>query len=344
MRIAEIGERLYLRATLPPKPGETKPKQRDLSLGIYANPAGLKRAEAEARKLGGELACKEFCWEGWLKPEQTSAQLLGVLIEKFKQDYFSCRARTPKSETTWRTEYRTVLSQLPADQPASAEIFRQIIIDKSEPDTRTRKRYCMVIGQLAKFAGIDLDISRLTGSYSPSSVTPRDLMSDTEIVQWYQRIPNSQWRYVFGLMATYGLRNHEVFHIDPDSLKQEPGILVVREGKTGAREVYPFYPEWWQQWQLWNVDLPQVSGRDNSALGMRVTQALKRYGFFKPYNLRHAWAVRTLEFGLPIELASAQMGHSLSVHSRIYHRWIKRDHHQRVFDLLMNRSDRPLPP
>jgi hypothetical protein len=126
--VRQIGERLYLRATLPPKPGETKPKQRDLSLGIYANPAGLKRAEAEARKLGGELACKEFCWEGWLKPEQTSAQLLGVLIEKFKQDYFSCRARTPKSETTWRTEYRTVLSQLPADQPASAEIFRQIII------------------------------------------------------------------------------------------------------------------------------------------------------------------------------------------------------------------------
>jgi integrase len=194
------------------------------------------------------------------------------------------------------------------------------------------------LGQLTKFAGIDLDVSRLAGSYSPSSVTPRDLMSDAEIAQWYQKIPNPQWRCVFGLMATYGFRNHEVFHIDLDSLKENPGILVVRAGKTGARE------EWWQQWRLWEVNLPEVTGRDNSALGMRVTQALKRYGFWKPYNLRHAGAVRTLEFGLPIELAAAQMGHSLSVHSRIYHRWIKRDHHQRIFDLLINRHDRQLPP
>ena len=342
--IKQVGDRLYLRATLPPKPGETKPKQRDLTLGIYANPAGLKRAEAEARKLGGQLACKEFSWEDWLKPEQKPIQLLGVLIERFEKDYFSRRARTAKSETTWRTEYRTVFSQLPSDQPASAEILQDVILAKSEPDTRTRKRYCMVLGQFAKFAGIKLDVSRLAGSYSPSSVSPRDLMSDAEIVQWRQRIPNPAWKYVFGLMATYGLRNHEVFHIDFESLQQEPGILVVREGKTGSREVYPFYPEWWQQWQLWKVYLPKVSGRDNSALGMRVTQALKRYGFLKPYNLRHAWAIRTLEFGLPIELAAAQMGHSLSVHSRIYHRWIKRDHHQRVFELLMNRSDRPLPP
>jgi hypothetical protein len=52
--IRQKGNRLYLRATLPPKPGSTKkhPHQQDVSLKIYANPAGLERAEAEARKLG----------------------------------------------------------------------------------------------------------------------------------------------------------------------------------------------------------------------------------------------------------------------------------------------------
>ena len=58
--VRQKGSSVYLRATLPPKAGETTWKQRDVSLRIYANPAGLERAEAEARKLGALLACKEF--------------------------------------------------------------------------------------------------------------------------------------------------------------------------------------------------------------------------------------------------------------------------------------------
>jgi hypothetical protein len=55
--LRQKGSSLYLRAILPPKPGETQWKQRDIALKIYANPAGLERAEAEARKLGALLAC-----------------------------------------------------------------------------------------------------------------------------------------------------------------------------------------------------------------------------------------------------------------------------------------------
>ncbi|MEH2156484.1 hypothetical protein [Nostoc sp.] len=50
VRVEARGDRLSLRATLPPKPGsnKTKPYQQYLALGICANPAGLQRAEAEA--------------------------------------------------------------------------------------------------------------------------------------------------------------------------------------------------------------------------------------------------------------------------------------------------------
>ncbi len=53
--IEQSGNRLYLRATLPPKPGATRhePYQQRISLssqGIRANPIGIKEAEAEARK------------------------------------------------------------------------------------------------------------------------------------------------------------------------------------------------------------------------------------------------------------------------------------------------------
>ena len=51
--IQKIGNRLYLRATLPPKPTSKKvePYQQRISLGLYANGAGLQTAEQEARKL-----------------------------------------------------------------------------------------------------------------------------------------------------------------------------------------------------------------------------------------------------------------------------------------------------
>ncbi|MEM9120340.1 MAG: hypothetical protein AAGD09_21010 [Cyanobacteria bacterium P01_F01_bin.56] len=60
---------------------------------------------------------------------------------------------------------------------------------------------------------------------------------------------------------------------------------------------------------------------------------------FAPYDLRHAWAVRTLLFGWPVELSARQMGHSVEVHTRTYQRWITRQQTQQVYDLLVNLAD-----
>ena len=346
--VRQRGDRLYVRGTFPPQAGENEPKQRDIPLGIYANPAGFKRAEAEARKIGAQLALKEFNWAEWVDAPKPELETVSAWIERFEQDYFSRRARTPKSQTTWRTDYRQPYAQLPQDKPLTVELLRASVLE-SEPDSRNRQRRCMALGSLAKFAGLEFDASPLRGGYSSKSLSPRDLPTDKEIAEWRDRILNEQWQYAFGLMACYGLRNHELFHIDLEKLRASPVLSLLDErdggGKTGARRVWACYPEWWDKWHLWDVKLlPQVMGRDNSALGSRVTQALKRYGFQHPYNLRHAWAVRTIEFGLPVELAAQQMGHSLKVHSETYHQWISDDVHQRAYDLAMNRSDRPLPP
>ncbi len=338
------GDKLSLRAKLPPKPGKdsTQWVNQTIALDIRANPAGLKRAEAEAKKLSSAIALKEFRWADYLKSGAESGLTVGELIQAFEKDYFSRNKRDAKTETTWRTEYALVFRKLPADQEISASLLLDKV-EKTNPDSRTRKRYCMVLGALAKFAGLELDLSGLAGDYSPSKVTPRNLPSDADIQEWYGRIENPQWRYVFALMATYGLRNHEVFHLDLESLKHSH-ILTVNDGKTGRRRVWACYPEWYEMWDLAHTELPLVTGKDNSALGGRVTNALKRYGFLKPYNLRHAWAVRTLEFGLPTELAAAQMGHSHLVHTQTYHHWITDATHQRAYDIAMNRPDRPKPP
>lgn len=339
------GMRLHLRATLPPRPDSTKqqPYQQRISLsnqGIRANPLGIKEAEAEARKVGALLARREFDWSPYLKCDQEPNLTVDDWINQFEADYFANRSRTPQSETTWRDDYLKTFKKLPKNAALSVEVLKETILNTT-PDTRTRKRTVRVLTALAKFAALDINFKNLTGTYSPTKVNPRDLPDDRAIATAFNQIPAGSWRWAYGVLATYGLRNHELFHLDFSKFP----VLFVQGGKTGQRWVYPLYPEWALEWELDQVNLPQCSGKTNSDLGNRVTHAFKRLDVpFQPYDLRHAWAVRALEFGLDISLAAAQMGHSVKVHTDIYHHWISEDVHQRAYSALVNRSDRPRPP
>lgn len=91
-------------------------------------------------------------------------------------------------------------------------------------------------------------------------------------------------------------------------------------------------------------DLPLVSGNSHSDLGQRVSQFFRRNALGKPYNLRHAWAIRSMLFGLPVELAAAQMGHGVREHCETYHQWISEQHHAQAMELLMTSPLRPTAP
>jgi integrase len=335
------GERLCLRAVLPPRPGSSKkqPYQQRLALHCHANPSGLKLAEQEARKVGAMLESKTFDWVLYVKPIAMPSTCADW-VARFEADYFSRRARTPKTETTWRHDYQKVFTELPSDTPLSLEVLDSLIRSKP-PDTRTRKRFVDVCTRLASFAGLKPDFAGLKGSYSAAKVVPRDLPGDLEVAHYRSTIPNLEWRRVYGLLAVYGLRPHEAFSCD---LSRFPLVQVAAETKTGARLVYPFYPEWAESWELKGA-LPLVSGKTNSDVGNRVTHAFKRYSIpFPPYHLRHCWAVRSLQFGLDVSLAAAQMGHSVKVHCEIYHAWITEDIHDQAYRTLMGNPSRPKPP
>jgi len=347
VRLYQRGDRLSLRATLPPRPGslKTKPHQQFLALDVYANPAGFKRAEAEAHRVGTLLAIGKFDWADYAAPEALEVVPVRTWIERLEQKYFEERARTIKTAGTWEKEYHAVLAKLPPDRPLTNELLLNLI-QGTKPDSRTRRRTCYAASALAKVAGLELDISRLIGRYSPRQASPRDLPNDELIAQWRDCIPNPAWKWAYGIMATYGLRNHEIAYVDLESLKKAPGIISIQEGgKTGARRVWPCYPEWWERWQLWDAQPPEVTGKNNSDLGHRMYVQFGRYEIpFNPYDLRHAWAVRTIYFGWDVSLSAAQMGHSVQIHCDVYHHWLTDQHHQRAFNILMNRSDRPQPP
>ncbi|MEH2467494.1 site-specific integrase [Nostoc sp.] len=345
VRVEQIDNRVFLRATLPPKPNstKTKPYQQRIALGLYASHEGFKRAEAEARLLGGLLACKSFQWEPYLKlPKTDAVETIEDLIQRFEKYYFQTRARNHQSETTWKIDYWQAFKKLPQAEILNAENILKAVT-ATAPDTKTRKRTCMALGALARFAQIEINLKPYAGKYGPRRVAPRDLPTDTAIAKVFYEIESESWRWVYGMLATYGLRNHEVFRLDNAAISRGDYIINISENsKTGSRSVWPCYPEWFEEFELENVVLPEVDlNQSNAALGHVVTNWFKRNSIpFAAYNLRHAWAIRTLILGLDISLAAQQMGHSVKTHSELYHRWISRQYHQRAFEVMASKSER----
>lgn len=334
-----LGDRLRLRATLPPRPGsqKTNPYQQRISLGLPANLDGLRQAEKEARLVGAQLAAREFEWSRWVSGATGDKLVCGVAIAKFERHYLDQGG----TSETWQGDYYKALKNLPPEATLTGDLLVAFVCG-TKPNTKARVRACMAAGALARFVGVEFDPAPYKGSYSPRQVAPRQLPNDDEVANWRELIQNPAWQWIYGMMATYGLRNHEVFKLD---LSEFPIVKVLEDTKTGAREVWPCFPEWAEWWNLGNRLLPGVDlERSNSKLGHSVTEYLGGLLPFGPYNLRHCWAVRTIEFGWPDALAAAQMGHSLEVHNRTYQRWLTKRHHQQVYDLLVRREDRPKPP
>jgi integrase len=294
--IQAVGNRLYLRATLPPRPGSSRDRPYQSTLST----------EKEARKIGALLDCREFRWEVYLPPSVNQAGTTGYWFSKFEAE-----VKPIVADVTWKTEYQEVLARLESDQPLTVELLRAAI-ERTEPNTRTRRRYCTTLSRFAVFAGLEADFKLLQSNYSAKQVDPRSLPTDEAIAAGFYKITNPSWQWAYGMMATFGLRNHEVFYLDTQDLEQGRYWVTVKEGKTGRQLVWACYLEWVDQFDLRQPKIPDVTGKKHADYGERVSQYFRRTGFsFTAYDLRHRWAVRTLEFGLDISLAAQQMGHSV---------------------------------
>jgi integrase len=346
VRVEQRGDRLYLVATLPAKPGtnRTRPHQQRIALGVKANPAGIKRAELEAKKLGLRLAEGKFTWE----PKREKL-LTGEAVEIFKAQYFSEKGRSPKTETTWVGNYENWFKRLP-DAVLTTEALTEGILT-TEANSRGRQLACQAYKLLADRFDVDLDVSRLKGNYGQRSVNPRDLPTDKEIVEAVNRFTYAPYYWVYGVMATYALRNHEVFLVDLEYL-QETGICYVGErlnsegkiltSKSHGGKVWPLYPDWVELFDLKNVRMPRINGKDNRANGQRVSRAFARSNIpFHPYDLRHCWARRAIELGLDSRLAAQQMRHSHQIHTNTYNAWLTDADHSKAWERIRDANVSP---
>lgn len=362
LHIERRGQKLSLRGTLPPRPGShrLRPYQQRISLNVPATPAGLKQAEQEVKIIAAQLIQHTFDWQQYLPVTgggRLSQMDLSQKLEAFKAHFFEQAHQTSKAaagKTTWNTAYLPYLRKLESILQSSSQLnLAEAIyatVQSTRPNSRSRQVCCTALGALAEFLNLDLpiDLKTLWGSYSASRTQIRHLPSDSQIIEVYHQIPNPAWQFVYGMMATYGLRNHEVFFCDCRALQAgqpEAMIEVLKVTKTGYHEVWPFYPEWVDLFNLRQLNLPPVSTDLSQTtlqrIGQQVTCQFRRYRVpFSPYDLRHAWAVRTIHFGLPDTVAARMMGHSVAIHTRTYHRWLTHRDQQRAVETALRSTGR----
>jgi integrase len=337
------GGKIVLRGTFPAKDGSGVPKQSRISTGIGAEgplPVVRKKLVGVVNSTWADLLSGEFSWD-----KRTGRKFMNAprdMIDKF-EDY--CQGS--KSKSTFESAYKPYINRLRSlysGKEVAANPFEALsaAVNSYPPDTRARQmaRQCYTrMGRLFVDELFDLRKS-CECSYVPPCTKYEDqslniALSDEAILSAYRSIPNPKWRFVFSLMATYGLRNHEVFACDFSELFwpeiEKPAIRVLGGTKTGRRMVLPFPIDWLEEMDMRNPEnrLPNISieGQTPQRLGQQITRQFSRYSIpFKPYDLRHNHIVRmTSEFGVPIPVAAKLGGHGAMVMLEIYHRVLSLD-------------------
>jgi len=195
---------------------------------------------------------------------------------------------------------------------------------------------------------------------------PRAIPDATLIQAWLDGIEDRPLQWAFALVATYGLRPHEVFHLE--SLPDADGWIQVGGShltKTGFRPVMPAPGEWVERYGLvedLSAGLPwqprydpagtclnnqYLGGQLGKAMRLRLRpleviaegggsgrrRAAREIVRCVPYDLRHAWAIRLASdpayAHIPTETAAELMGHGREVHKEIYLFWITKEEIQR---------------
>ena len=362
LRLEKRGGKLNIRGRLPSKINENISKVQRISLGLNSDLPGLKEAEKKLQLLTLQLELNQFDWKNWTQVSriEISKKIQDDFLEKineFEKVFF----REIKNEfhnsarkTTWKSSYKPYLKRLISvfsknEEQDINEIFINTL-KSYEKGSRSRKQCGSSLSVFASFIKHQLpsNWNLLSKGYGLKKASFRDLPNDDFIKELWSKIPNKSWQYVFALMATYGLRNHEVFFSDLSSLKKggDNIIRVLNTTKTGEHQVWPFHPNWVESFDLYKLGedhslLPNINLNLQETtlqnIGKRITDQFKRYQLkIKPYDLRHAYAVRTIFYDLPDTVAARMMGHSVNLHTVTYHHWItKRDQQKAVNNAIL---------
>lgn len=371
--IKQTGNSLQLRATLPLKPDDCErlgkgKKQYDLSLGIPANLEGLKTAIEESYELGKLIARHTFEWNekylGIKSREKQDIKTIGELLEKFEENYYKIRQKTLTSENTFNNYKSVIKRSFVLESLAIKSNFEQVI--NASQGNKKNELIAVASVFIKTFQlGFTLDVTR-------DSVTPtyREIPDEEKIIRSFALFEKfalnrkntniceetdtwEMWRWVYGMLSTFGLRPRELF-VQPDinwwvsPQNVDNTWKVHKDTKTGYREVIPFIPEWIELFDLKNPlplkildkKVTKIASVQNINWMRRdISRWFRKVGIeFQPYDLRHACAIRSHLQGIPIKAAADNLGHTVDEHTKTYQRWFGIENRKKAFGEVMGQK------
>lgn len=324
------GNRLVVWARLPSQDGNGNGRltRQRISLGLPATERGLRDAMEEALTLQKRLETGTFQWRDYVM-NHWNKDTIEKSLDRFKEEFFNepkKRANPKRTKATWEGAYLIYINRLKLLQekenlPLDVELFQKVL-ESYEPNSAARIKCSTCLKRLAKQEKIVLpeDWSKLTQGYQSLREGNLIYPSDDEIVELRNKISDPKWRWVFSMMATYGIRTHEVFFCEFVESNEHNAIEIDNVTKTGKRSAYPLRPEWVDIFDLKNVQRPKIKlDRKMSSISSAVSRKFKECSLgIIPYSLRHAWAIRSIHYGLNPSIAAKSMGHTVNIHTSTY--------------------------
>jgi integrase len=303
--------RLYLLARVPRRDGQPGLQQQRIALRLDDTPVNRRAAAKQLQTLERQLADGSFSWAYWLDQEP------GITWREAIARLYRARVTLGRtSESTWEINYLGRLRQIPASSQCDTASIAKAL-QKYDRGSCSYKELFYLLRHLAKLVAVPFPEVPVP-TYRDAE--PVAVPTDEEIIAWVEGAGPAAW--YLGMMATYGLRPHEV----------EGAVLIERDycqvqdaTKTGFRTVVPVPREWVERFKLHDRQLrPTMSGRGGQDRGDVVAKWLWRQcrGLpWRPYALRHAYAGRLWREGgsrLDIYTAARLMGHTPTQHAKTY--------------------------
>ncbi|MEM9947889.1 MAG: hypothetical protein AAF810_17765 [Cyanobacteria bacterium P01_D01_bin.36] len=326
---------------MPPKPGDSPGKQYEIPQGPVTKGL-LNDIESRAHELWRSVERGRFVWEDYTRKSTDELMTVADWVERLRRDRVSSGKCT--AETFDRYWYENVFSRMPQDSILKPSILEHAIVSIPESNQWLRLKAYQKLNNLAKFAGVAVDLSSFKGNYGPKSVKPRELPTDEQIEEWYDQIYSQKstsaatWKRIYARIVVFGLRPSESFSFT----LVDPTTAEVIDAKSGLpRKTKAFHPRWADMWEL-EGDVPNINQAERRKLSQSIGRQLKRYGIpCERYAFRHAWCVRvSVEYKVPVSVASRWAGHSVDVHTKVYEQWIRGDQEERIYrDAIENHED-----
>lgn len=306
--------RLYLLAAVPRRDGGPGLQRTRIALRLDDTPVNRRAATKQLATLERQLTDGTFSWAYWLDQEE------GITWRDAIARLYRARVVLGRtSESTWEVNYMGRLRQIPPGSRCTTESMAAAL-ERYDRSSCSYKELFYLLRHLARLVAVPFPEMPLP-TYQQAELVA--VPTDAEIVAWVDDAGAAQW--YFGMMATYGLRPHEI----EGSVLVDRDYCQVPDGtKTGFRTVVPLPREWVQRWRLHDRRL-RTGGSDRPDAVAKWLSRQARGMPWRPYALRHAFAGRLWREGgsrLDVFTAARLMGHSPVQHARVYRAHIQPHH------------------